>query len=165
MCQKQGFTLIELLVVVLIIGILSAVALPRYEKAVNKTKFVSMLPLLADIKQMQELYYLENGAYAKTWEELGFELPQGFNKTVGGTQLYNTTKGQRLILYSENGRGTSVGGGLSSPDTLYVWAYDYSGMATAGLLQCYGYDTRALEICRSVSGGQRHPVTNAYWVK
>ena len=60
---SAGFTLIELLVVVLIIGILSAVALPQYTKAVEKSRATEAELWLSNAKKAFDLFYLENGGY------------------------------------------------------------------------------------------------------
>ncbi len=75
MNKKQGFTLIELLVVVLIIGILSAVALPQYQKAVEKSRIMALMPNLKTLKESLEMYYLANGKYpADSVSELDITL-------------------------------------------------------------------------------------------
>ena len=59
--MNKAFTLIELLVVVLIIGILSAIALPQYTKAVEKSRMAEALQIAAGIRTGVDVYVLANG--------------------------------------------------------------------------------------------------------
>ena len=58
---KKAFTLIELLVVVLIIGILSAIALPQYTKAVEKARLTEAVSNSRSLRNAIDFYLLENG--------------------------------------------------------------------------------------------------------
>ena len=57
---KRAFTLIELLVVVLIIGILASVALPQYQKAVEKSRMVEVVNKVTSIKKAISAFQLAN---------------------------------------------------------------------------------------------------------
>ena len=73
--KNRAFTLIELLVVVLIIGILTAIALSRYQKIVEKTKATQALTVLKTVMQAEEDYYLANGNSSLSFDNLAVGIP------------------------------------------------------------------------------------------
>ena len=76
LCYNGAFTLIELLVVVLIIGILAAVALPKYEQAVLKSRLTQAVVYARALKDAQEVYYLANGEYTNNQEDLSIGVAE-----------------------------------------------------------------------------------------
>ena len=97
---RSGFTLIELLVVVLIIGILSAVALPQYEKAVWKSRAAALITAVKSIGQAASAYQLANGTYPTEFSELDLDLDLPLK---GGGAVCGNTLGS----YSDGLRGNA----------------------------------------------------------
>jgi prepilin-type N-terminal cleavage/methylation domain-containing protein len=82
MAHRQGFTLIELLIVVVIIGILAALAIPKFANTKEKATVASMRADLRNLATAQEGYWVENRTY------YGGVIPDPaflFNPTTGVT--------------------------------------------------------------------------------
>ena len=81
----EAFTLIELLVVVLIIGILAAVALPQYQKAVEKSRATQAITLLKSVYNAAKAYQLASGSWPTDFDSLAVSIP-----FTGWTNYYPT---------------------------------------------------------------------------
>lgn len=77
--NNGAFTLIELLVVVLIIGILAAVAVPQYQRAVEKSRAMQAVALLKTVGQATDAYFLANGTFPTSLSQLDIDIPESWN--------------------------------------------------------------------------------------
>lgn len=79
---RSGFTLIELLIVVVIIGILAAIAIPKFSKARQKSFVSTVQSDLRNISVAQERFHMDSLTYTNSLTDLGFETSSGVSITI-----------------------------------------------------------------------------------
>ncbi len=151
MCAKRaclaGFTLIELLVVVLIIGILAAVALPQYERAVEKARVAEAFVVAENLKDQEELYRMANGRYTDNFEELA-DIPSGYHVSQDGLAIerghfYMTllTNIDRVLVW------------YHTPNTRMTLSFKLDSLGGGRLCCAYQDDNyKASALCKSLGG-------------
>ncbi len=155
--SKKGFTLIELLVVVLIIGILAAIAVPQYQKAVGKTRAAEALSIIKSLKPAIDEYILANGTMPKSFYDLSLS-PSGeissqynLNNNFLTEQYYSYTLiGCRLDVVPNNLEDYA-------PPLFYQACYDTNWPEfEPGQLYCYYLTTNAMaeewdKVCKAMA--------------
>lgn len=147
--KNAGFTLIELLVVVLIIGILSAVALPQYEKAVLKSRAAEALTNLRALETAQIAFYLANGVYTADISQLDVEVahPEAYGCSISAGSFCNVTVRKGNGLWFE-----------------FVWPQPSWPEGQHRCIAPQGNET-AIQICKSYGGVlMREESDNLYYV-
>lgn len=117
--MKQGFTLIELLVVVLIIGILTSIAIPQYEKAVLRARFSNALQVAESLKKAHEIYFIANNHYIANTDNLDYD----FQGSCTGMDVLKCDN----FFYIDNMSGSNI---VTDPNALFVRIYHCPGAAT-----------------------------------
>lgn len=125
--KNAGFTLIELLIVVLIIGILSAVALPQYQVAVEKSRAAEGLALLGPLTTAQENYKMANGSYSRDFEALDVSVPLDPRGSACGINLSYSSP-----MFGNKNWGIVLDRNLYFKTPVFV-------IRVEGPFQCYGF--------------------------
>ena len=91
--MRKGFTLIELLIVVVIIGILAAIAIPKFASTKDKAYYTAMKSDLRNLVTAEEAFFADSTAYTQTLANLKFQVSNGVNNPaiLTGAGWWNAT--------------------------------------------------------------------------
>jgi type IV pilus assembly protein PilA len=96
MSNRKGFTLIELLIVVVIIGILAAIAIPKFANTKEKAVVAGMKSDLRNMVTAQEGFFSDNQTYATAFGAAQANAPA--SPACGGTVAFGPTAGNLMVL-------------------------------------------------------------------
>lgn len=81
--NRRGFTLIELLIVVVIIGVLAAIAVPKFQNTKGKANAASLRADLRNLVTAEEAYFYDNSVYTTDLSALNIRMTTGVTVSFG----------------------------------------------------------------------------------
>lgn len=124
--NSKGFTLIELMIVVVIIGILAALAIPRFMRSTTKSKQSEAKQLLKQIYTMQRAYRQEFNTYACNGVTADSTTPAAL-AVIGVDIMTNARYAYSLTSTALAFTATATATGLDDDATNDVWVIDQTG--------------------------------------
>lgn len=118
----RGFTLIELLTVVLIIGILTAIALPWYQSAVDASRYTQLKALVHSVKNAAEVAFMQKGEYPTRLDMLDVSLPTQCTISENNPTFANCGK---FYIDFMDGPDRNVVGSMNPSSSGYSTSGDY----------------------------------------
>ena len=117
--NRKGFTLIELLIVVVIIGILAAIAIPKFAATKDKAKLASVKTDLRNMMTAQEAYFSDYATYGSTLSSTIFQPSTGNTYVTAGTaSSYSSTVTNASITTNPKSCTVTVGGTGTNDGTI-----------------------------------------------
>ncbi len=86
MDYRQGFTLIELMIVLVIVGVLTAIAVPQFSSARQRAYYAAVQSDLKNLSVQQEFYHADNYEYSASLADLNFVASEGVTVTPTATE-------------------------------------------------------------------------------
>ena len=164
--NRLGFTLIELLVVVLIIGILAAVALPQYQKAVYKSRYTTLKNLTKSIANAEEIYYLSNGSYTSQLDELALDMGGNLPTNGAGNSRAFAWGWCGVTVVSSNGGQHSVQCMNEKINMMYQIHFTNGGDANLkGKTICVSYTTSTDTLQSKICQQETNKTKTGYYTK
>ncbi len=111
--REKGFTLIELIVTVMIVGILTALAVPIFRQNVKKAMATEGYSLIGSIKTIERIYFSEHYKYTSNWGDISGDIDINNNKYFNTAPIINAIGTEDNATFNATVAGSGDASGIN----------------------------------------------------